>query len=253
MSLALAVSAAVLSSCIIVEIAEPEGSGSRSGEPFRQTVPLAPGGTVAVENPRGSIEIRGWEREEVEIVAWRSGGRGRGQAGSGPDIRVDAGEDSVKISPHPGPGDAESPGIDFFLRVPRSVNIKDAVSGEGEVRISDLFGQVVLDAEEGDVTVENFSGSLDLSVLNGDVRAEILDLRGEDVIKINVKEGDITLGLQAGARLRIEAEAPAGEISSELDLGGALPSGRLDARTAEDGAVVSLRALGGGIRILRVE
>ena len=73
------------------------------------------------------------------------------------------------------------------------------------------------------------------------------------VIKINVKEGDITLGLQEGARLRIEAEAPDGEISSELDLGARLPSGRLNARTAEDGALVSLRALGGDIRILKVE
>ncbi|MDD8015814.1 MAG: DUF4097 family beta strand repeat-containing protein [Acidobacteriota bacterium] len=260
MSLALAVSAVVLSSCIIVEVAEPEGGGGRSGEPFRQTVPLTPGGTVAVENPHGNIEIRGWEREEVEIVAWwrdwrraRTGARGPGSARPGPDIRVDAGGDSVKIAPRSGPGDAESPGIDFSLRVPRSVDIRDVAGGEGEVRISDLFGQVVLDAKEGDVTVENFSGSLDLSALNGDVRAEILDLRGEDVIKINVKEGDITLGLQEGARLRIEAEAPDGEISSELDLGARLPSGRLNARTAEDGALVSLRALGGDIRILKVE
>jgi len=166
---------------------------------------------------------------------------------------VEATGDAVKVSFRNGQDEDASEDVDFSLRVPRSVDLRDVVSGEGEVRISDLFGRIVLDVRDGDVTVENFSGSLDAAVLSGSVRAEVLDLRAGDVIKIVVKEGDITLGLQEDVRIRIEAMAPEGEISSELDLGRQLPSSRLDARTAEDGALISLKALEGDIRILRTE
>src|SRR5690242_17534734 len=45
-------------------------SGSFAGQPiFQQTYPLAAGGSFLLENVNGSVQVEGWDRNEVEVRA----------------------------------------------------------------------------------------------------------------------------------------------------------------------------------------
>ncbi len=44
-------------------------SGRRSRQLFKQTYPLPPGGSFLLENVNGSVQVDGWERDEVEVSA----------------------------------------------------------------------------------------------------------------------------------------------------------------------------------------
>ncbi|MEW5901506.1 MAG: hypothetical protein AB1715_08615, partial [Acidobacteriota bacterium] len=101
--------------------------------------------------------------------------------------------------------------------------------------------------------VRNFSGSLDIQTGRGRVEAEVLDLRSQDEIHIRLEEGDIVLFLQPGVGAELEAEAPEGGISSEIELGQTLPAAKVSVQLGEGKTVIDLTALRGDIRIRKVE
>ena len=251
--------AAVAAAACYIPIYIPGG-----GQPyeFHQALSLDPGGTVSLDNVMGDIEIRGWDRDEVDISAAYGWGPvyGRrywpyGQGFGGPRIRVDRDKDenAVKIV-SPGAEREESPGqvrpINFYLSVPRSVHFKEIRNGEGNVRVSDVYGSLTLVLERGKAEIENFSGTLDVSLRKGSVAAELLDERKDDSVRISVRDGDITLSLQPDISARLDAEAEGGRITSEFDLGPVPSSGKISAHLGQpEGISISLGALRGRIRL----
>jgi hypothetical protein len=240
--------------------------GDESGRPeqstFQRIIPLEPGGTVSIENPAGDVDIRGWERKDVQISADDVWGRPSAPSGWFPgwrasenaDVRVDTIENFIKITTRSsGREDVVRP-VRFWLDVPRSVNLKDIRVGEGNVRIGDIYGRVRVDLDAGNVAVDNYSGSLDVSVGRGFVDAEILDARPEDETKITVREGDVTLFLQPEANMALEIAAERGEIVSEFDLGQPMPAKKISARIGTPaGASVSVTVLDGSVRLKKTK
>jgi len=70
---------------------------------------------------------------------------------------------------------------------------------------------------------------------------------------IKVERGDIVLFLEPDAAAQLMAEAPAGAVSSEIDLGQPLPARKVTARMAEGQATIELTAVQGDIKIRKVE
>lgn len=245
-----------LSSCIIT-VVDYQGRGDFPGRArFRRTYPLKPGGTIILDNTRGDIEIRGWEKEEVEIIVEEDAPQRQRRAFyvlpkdfSELKIQVDRFEDLVKIkSPGGGRGD-EARTFHFFLNVPRSVKLKSVGTRTGDVFISDIYGEALVVVEEGSIRVENFSGSLEASANNGDVEAELLDLRDGDEIKLITREGDINVRLEPEVTAIWETDAPRGNVSSDFEID--RPSGDQEAtgRIREGKIRITLKALNGDIRI----
>ncbi len=53
-------------------------SPSFAGEPiFQQSYPLAAGGSFLLENVNGSVQVEGWDRNEVEVRAVKMTERNR--------------------------------------------------------------------------------------------------------------------------------------------------------------------------------
>ena len=252
--------AAILSAAAcFIPIYLPDSGSSEPRNEFHRVVALDPGGAISLDNANGDIEIRGWDKNEVEITAedeWgRAYGRGTWSNGwggaSGPKIEVDKIENYVKIRTRISGREDEIRSVHYYLNVPRSVDLRDVRGKEGDILIADLYGKVRADLEDGNIKIENFSGSLDLSLGTGTVEAEILDLRPDDEIRITVKEGPVTLLLQPDINARLDLSAANGAITAEFDLGQTLPDkkvkGLIGART--DAAAVSVTALDGNIRL----
>jgi hypothetical protein len=251
------------SSCIIAVVEQGAGGSFRAERTFNRTLDFETGGIVSLEHEAGVIEITGWDRDELEIFAEKIGaGDSRGgirvaalRHDRKPDIRIEREGNSVHISRRLSWRDESGDEIDYRIHVPRPVNLEPLSLKTGEIWISDLFGQIVLDIEQGNVDIENYSGSIEAAVGSGSIRVEVLDFREEDHISIRVENGDIVLFLQPDVRAEIRAEAPGGTISGEFDFEGEHPLSEIDVRLGgeEAAAQIYLRSTLGSIRILKAD
>jgi hypothetical protein len=256
----LMLSAVLAASCVMVMDEERDQPWPTAPE-SRKLVALEAGGTVAIEHTLGNIVISGWDKNSVEVMA--TGGEREPVAGRQvrvytiedlePSIDIREAGGGLRIRTKSLGGPWPSGGLDYAIKVPNSVNLDAVRLTKGDVSVADVYGRMAVELGRGNLKISNFSGPLRASVESGRADVELLDVRGDDVIEITVGEGDIILRLEAGASVRIEAESPKGEITSDLDLGRALPARTLSGRLGGGEARVVLRALRGNIQILKTE
>lgn len=228
------------------------------GEAFVRVVPLEPGGTIQLDNDLGDIDIRGWDRPEVEITAENEEDvsfRGRiwlpGRRLAAPEVDVQIEGQIVRIRARLPERERDIRAVRFTLSVPKSVNLDGIRGREGDVTIADLYGRARIEMGRGQVRIENYSGALEVTLGRGSVEAEVLDLRPDDRLRISAADGDIALALSPDAAALIQAAA--GEaIATEFDLGRTAGEKKIEARLGgEPGAAIVLSAPRGGIRILK--
>jgi hypothetical protein len=239
---------------------ETDTSSVPRGE-FRKTVEFRPGGTLSLENDIGNVEITGWEKDSVEVFAQGTAeetGKTRRVRAYGfwelkPDVEVRPTDDGLTIRTRAFDGPGGPAIVDYMIRVPNSVILREIHIGEGNLTVSDLFGRLEASLDKGDLRVSNFSGSVDASVGEGQVDVEVLDLRDDDSIALVSRQGDIVLRLEAGAGAGVEAEAPGGEVRSDFDLGLKTPASSVKGRIGPGGAEIRLKAADGKIEIIAVK
>ena len=245
-----------LSACVFLWD-DPWGEpGSSTVQVFNKTIPLTGKSALSVLHLDGDIEIRGWDRDEAEIVVEADrwiGGRGPFGARSGrPSVNAETAPDGSLVLKTVWEGDERSvTPVNYYINVPRSIDLRDIRTGRGSVVIADLYGRAVVQIQSGDLKVENFSGSLKAQVWRGRIDAEMLDLRAEDESDLTARAGDLTVFLEEGAAARIEAEASAG-ISSEIDLHQDPLGRKVSATLGAGGPLVRLKALDGRIALKTV-
>jgi len=211
------------SSCIIALYDFPSSTAVQPFEEFQRFLPFPPGGTLSLQNGDGTIEIVGWEDPECEVYAERRIPRSKERRlrilkfdHYIPKIDIDSFESFIKIQTIPAPAEEASNIVDYFIRVPEAVILKDIINRKGDILIADLYGEVYAETLEGNVTVDNYSGSLHVSVEIGNVEASLIDLRSEDEIALSSNQGQITLYLRPDVSAKLELFAPNGEIINEF-------------------------------------
>jgi len=247
-----------INASIIAVIEHPESSKPPKLNEFHRILPMRSGTTLSIDNPHGNVEVQGWDREEAEIFAdiflplpHKTNFRWAWNLKPA-EVDVDQFEDLIKITTTM-KEEKESNYVDYFIRAPESVKLKDIFVESGNVFIYDLYGEVVTEILYGDLEVDNFSGSLIANVVSGSVQATIYDLRMEDKILINTKEGDIVIYLEEDVIVKVEADVLNGEIFSDFDLGEIKPKEKITAQIGElEGGVLSLNAANGDIWIKKI-
>jgi hypothetical protein len=227
--------------------------GDSTVQEFHRTVPLASKSGLTLFHLDGDIEIRGWDRNEAEIIVESDRWVGRrglfGQRAARPRIDVETAADGSLTLRTVWEGDERNVyPVHYYLSVPRSINLRDIRTGRGSILIADLYGTASLQIQSGDLKVENYSGSLKAQVWRGRIEAEVLDLRSEDEVQLTARAGDLTLYLEKGVSAKIEAEASAG-VTSEFDLRTAPPANKVSAALGSGGAILTLKALNGRIAL----
>ena len=251
---------ALAASCLTV-VGPQDAPPSWQPSEYRKTVDLKSGDSVAIEHTLGNIVINGWDRDSVEIVATARqadpGDKRQVQLYTGeniePSVDVRLVDGVLRIRTRSLGGPWTSTAMDYAIRVPASVKLRSVKLDKGSVSISNVYGRIEAMISSGGLTVRNYSGFLKANLSSGSADVELLDIRGEDTVEVMSLEGDVVLRLQAGAGVHLMAEAPKGEISSDLDLGVKLPARSLTAKLGSAAAPVSLKAMRGNIRILKTE
>ncbi len=214
-----AAAAAVLAAgaCVFV-LDDPSGFAAGVRRDLHRIVAFQPGGTLSLRHLDGDIEIRGWDRDEIEMIAESQAGDGLWNPGSGrPRFDIEESPERLTIRTRWEGDAAGARPVRIFLSVPRSLIIEEASTQAGGIAIADLYGQARVSILEGDLAVENFSGGLSAAIGRGRIRAEILDLRRGDEVSLTVREGDVWLALEPAVSAVVEAEAPDG-VSADWDL-----------------------------------
>ena len=209
--------------------------------PIDQTRPLDPRGRVEIDNLKGRVEVRAWDRPEVKIS---------GSLGAGVEkLSVDGDRSALRIEvkyPHrannteptvlvvqvPLQADLEistvSANIDVHGVAPRELSL-ESVSGNivvvGAPRrasVESVSGDVMLTINSGDVEASAVSGDLTLNGrLNGELSVETVsgnlrvDNKGERVRRLSAStvSGDMTLNVALAPDGQISMESVSGDLT----------------------------------------
>ncbi len=249
-----------LNACIVAIVDDSRQERFSSGYDFQRSIDFPPGGNFSLSNFDGNIEISGWENEEVEVYADKiipQQDRPRIQLMHWerqiPKINFDSFENNVIVKTQALDKEGADCIVDYFVSVPHSINLKDILARDGIVSISDIYGDVTVELRSGEINVDNFSGSLNAALVEGFIGASLYDLREQDKINLNVKEGDIILYLQTEVNAQIEGHFPNGEIFSEFGFKKEPSEGRISAQIGEKGASILVTAMNGDIRIKKIK
>ena len=211
----------------------PAGPAAQS-RVFDQTVPLASGGRLAVESNKGSLQLTGWDRDEVEIhvrieppqnvsadYARRAVEATRIEvSGGGQSVRIEPDYSDVPYREDRWNDNSRSiPFVHFEIRAPRQIRLVaesdrglatiggfegdlDIEVDRGDANLSDLSGRITVDIDRGDHSrFSDISGSLDLEFDRTDVTMRNITIDGDSLIEID--RGEIEIALPADQALTI--------------------------------------------------
>lgn len=237
-----------LTSCLALALALAVALPAFAATPINESRPLSPQGHLTVENLKGRIEVRAWDRPEVKI----EGSLGRGVErliveGDGQRLRV-----AVKYPTRTGvfrfgSNDRSEP-TTLRLMVPLQADLKLAgVSSDilawgvapASVRVENVSGDTTIVGAPREIRVESVSGDVDLTLNRAKVTAESVS-------------GDVRISGRLGDEVSVET------VSGRVDLQvldtpvrrleGASVSGDLQVRTAlAPRARVTLESVSGDI------
>lgn len=206
--------------------------------PIHQTRPLDPRGKIEIENLKGRIQVRVWDKPEVRIS---------GSLGAGVEKLVVEGDRDdllVRVQYPKSTGGWNSPKsepTDLRLDVPRFAELEiGSVSADVDVvgtaartlEIDSVSGDVVVAGAPRQASVESVSGDLRVTVNSADVRVESvsgdIDLRGKLDGEAHAESvsGDIGIDSNGRALRRIGTATVSGDANVHVALanGGSLKS-----------------------------
>jgi DUF4097 and DUF4098 domain-containing protein YvlB len=187
-------------------------------EDFHSTHPLDPGGTVSVETFNGSIEVRGWEQNSVEVNGTKSASsKGVMDALR---IEVNAIPGLVRIRAVRPPDFYRNMGVRFSIRVPRKALLDTVSTSNGRVQVEDVEGRARLHTSNGGIRVSRVKGEVEARTSNGTIEAQDVD-------------GNVNLHTSNGA---IRAETTHGSFE------GTTSNGSITARLNDPAATWPVRA-----------
>ncbi|NCF15346.1 MAG: DUF4097 family beta strand repeat protein [Gammaproteobacteria bacterium] len=167
-------------------------------EEVNKTLDAASDGDVYVSNISGSITVKGWSRNEVEVT----GELGRNVEEliferSGNKVTI-----KVKVPRNSGRG-IES---DLDIQVPEGSSI-DVGTVSADIEVEDVHGEQKLNTVSGDIETEGGRSDISAGAVSGDI--EVDGERQEAETRANTVSGDVTLFRVAGT---VSAESVSGDV-----------------------------------------
>jgi len=233
---------------------------SSAVESFERTVPLAAGGSFSISNVNGSVDIEGWDRNEVQISA-RKITSGPAESLREVSIMLDVAPGGISVATHYPEGSGVEVNVEFRVRVPARVRLASVSTVNGSVSVHDVSGAGSLSTVNGNVTLDRGAGLFSARATNGSISLELLSLSGglapqagsdrSAALIARTTNGSVLLSLPAGAGAELDAETRNGDFSSELPLLARTSSaGRsIRGRVGSGGPLLQLRTVNGSIRL----
>jgi hypothetical protein len=221
-------------------------------ENFHQLYPLTAGGSFALENVNGSVQVEGWSREEVEVSATKTG-RSDPRDAEQVKIQVDSAPGHVAVHTYYPKGEGAEVAVEYHVHVPYRVLLGSVETVNGSVSVRGVEGGGELKSVNGNVEVVDSSGRFSEKTTNGNLRLELRELLAGGPMNLETVNGSVFLGLPSGARADLNVLAMNGEFYSELPVSSKVgsPAARaFHAKLGTGGGEISVRTINGGVRLV---
>ncbi|MDQ3288994.1 MAG: DUF4097 domain-containing protein [Pseudomonadota bacterium] len=202
--------------------------------PINETRALSPDGRLEIDNLKGSIEVRAWDRPEVRI---------QGSLGEGVEkLEISGDRDNLSVRvkyPRRGSGrgfmsgsDRSEP-TDLRLMVPLRASLDiDSVSADvdvsgvaaGSLSINSVSGEVVAAAAPSRAEIDTVSGDLRLTLNSSKVSVESVsgdvDLKGrlDGEVQAESVSGDVSVDTTGGQLRRFTGATVSGDMRIDTAL-----------------------------------
>jgi len=210
-----------------------------------RTLPLSPTGTVALEAHNGSIEVRTWDRPEVEVhvrIDW-AGVSASSYRFRATTVDVDGSADRVSIrwnSPDRYGWGLWSlfedgwvgPDVRYTVTAPRNARL-EIQNHNAETDIRDVNAAVRIGTHNGTVRVANLTGPLDLGMHNGWARVDFASFSRDS--RIVTHNGSVELALPAASKFSFSARGHHVRVDSDFPL--ARQASYFDPRWGSSGSI----------------
>jgi len=175
-----------------------------AGTPINETRPLDPRGRIEIDNMKGRIQVRAWDRNEVRVT---------GTLGDGVEKLVvdgDRGNLEVRVEYPKRMGswrnDRTGP-TELLLQVPLQASL-DIESVSADIDVAGVAsGDLNVDTVSGQVTVAAAPGNADLNSVSGDLHVTL----NSNEVSVETVSGDVLLN----GRLKgqVHGETVSGQLS----------------------------------------
>ncbi|MFQ5695284.1 MAG: DUF4097 domain-containing protein [Terriglobia bacterium] len=218
-------------------------------EVWRAIYPLKAGGTVAVANVQGSIQVEGWDRPDVALAAFKTTAGDEARM-TDVEIAVEQGPDGLRVRTLYHGGGREPVEVHYRLRVPRGTRLEELTTVNGNIQVRNLRGPVDARTLNGDIETVGVAGSVHARCLNGNVSVALRALPASQAeLELETVNGDIILLLPARTRAALELRTVAGSIESHLPFDPTVSPVTLAAAQDRAGVPVRLNTVRGNIRV----
>ncbi len=219
-------------------------------EVFLQTYPLPAGGSFQLQNVNGSVQVSGWDRDEVEVYAVKTA-QGNPKDLRRVSIEVQAQEGSVAVQTHFPHDDGVEVFVEYHIRVPQRIELRQVATVNGAVRVFGVDAAGELRSVNGNIEVFDSSGRLSAHTTNGNVRMELHRVEGSAPMSVDTMNGSVLLALPPGTGAELDVRSLNGDFRSELPvtLQGSSGSREFHGRLGSGGSPLRLRTINGSIRV----
>ena len=155
------------------------GLWARYRQDFHYTYPLAPGGSLRLENYNGSVEISGWDRDTVDIDGTKFAHTERRLQ----EVKVDVAPaaDSITVRTIRPPDRYGDFGAQYVIHVPRRADLTSILNSNARIQVDNINGRAFLRTSNGSVHAVQMQGSLDIQTSNGSI--EVSGMTGDTSLR----------------------------------------------------------------------
>jgi hypothetical protein len=238
--------------CGIAVFAPPGFASVSNRQTFEQSYPLAPGGSFLLENVNGSVQVEGWDRDEVEVEAVKTTDAD-GQDLERVKIDVDSEPDQVSVHTRYPKGEGVEVAVEYHVHVPYCVLLGSIGTVNGSVLVRGVNGGGDLRSVNGNVEVLNSAGRFSAKTTNGDLRLELRQVLDGAPMNLETVNGSVVLGLPSDAKANLKVLSMNGEFHSELPMTSTVSESTARAfrgKLGTGGGEISVRTINGGVRLI---
>jgi hypothetical protein len=222
---------------------------------FNQTYPLQPGGSFELQNVNGTVEVQGWDREEVEVHAVKTAKQEESDL-ERVSIEIHAKPDAVSIATRYPQNEGVEVAVEYTVHVPRSARVEHLGTVNGTLRVAGVEQVEDLHTVNGNIEVYEGGGSVHAHTTNGNVHLELAhfvrDGGDKNGAAAETTNGSVVLAVPSDTHADLEARCLNGSFFSELPLAleSTLRPRETRAKLGNGGAPIRLHTVNGGIRVV---
>lgn len=216
-----------------------------------QSYPLQPGGSFELQNVNGTIDVQGWDRNEIEIHAVKTAKQKESDL-ERVTIEVDAKPDAVSITTRYPQNEGVEVAVEYTIHVPHSARLEHIGTVNGTLRIAGVESVEDLHTVNGNIEVYEGGGSVHAHTTNGNVHLELAHVQDKNGATAETTNGSLVLAVPSSIQADLEARCLNGNFYSELPISmeSSQKPREIHGKLGHGGVPIHLRTVNGGIRIV---